>query len=84
MFTDHDPVQGRTLYGAELIVDPALQGHGIGGLYLRRHLPQGPTVQEVEPPAISPVAEAFRTQWHGILRVAGLNVLTAIGFYLDI
>ena len=30
MFTNHDPIQGRTLYGAELIVDPALQGHGIG------------------------------------------------------
>jgi ribosomal protein S18 acetylase RimI-like enzyme len=31
MFTNHDPVQGRTLYGAEIIVDPELQGHGIGG-----------------------------------------------------
>jgi ribosomal protein S18 acetylase RimI-like enzyme len=30
MFTNHDPVQGHTLYGAEIIVDPALQGHGIG------------------------------------------------------
>jgi ribosomal protein S18 acetylase RimI-like enzyme len=31
MFTNHDPLDGRTLYGAEIIVDPALQGHGIGG-----------------------------------------------------
>ncbi len=30
MFTNHDPIQGRTLYGAEIIVDPELQGHGIG------------------------------------------------------
>lgn len=31
MFTNHDPEHGRTLYGAEVIVDPTLQGHGIGG-----------------------------------------------------
>jgi ribosomal protein S18 acetylase RimI-like enzyme len=30
MFTNHDPIQGHTLYGVELIVDPALQGHGSG------------------------------------------------------
>jgi ribosomal protein S18 acetylase RimI-like enzyme len=30
MFTNHDPIQGHTLYGAEIIVDPTLQGHGIG------------------------------------------------------
>jgi ribosomal protein S18 acetylase RimI-like enzyme len=29
MFTNHDP-HGRTLYGAEVIVDPALQHHGVG------------------------------------------------------
>ena len=29
-FTNHDPHRGRTLYGAEVIVDPALQHHGIG------------------------------------------------------
>ena len=32
MFTNHDPVSGRTLYGAEVMVDPSLQGHGIGKL----------------------------------------------------
>ena len=37
MFTNHDPEHGRTLYGAEVIVDPTLQGHGIGGkLYAAR------------------------------------------------
>ena len=30
MFTNHDPKNGQTLYGAEVIVDPALQHHGIG------------------------------------------------------
>jgi len=29
-FANHDPVQGRTLYGAEIMVSPALQGHGVG------------------------------------------------------
>ena len=32
MFTNHDPVHGRTLYGAEVMVDPDLQGQGIGKL----------------------------------------------------
>lgn len=30
MFTNHDPVRGRTLYGAEVMVDPTRQGQGIG------------------------------------------------------
>ncbi len=30
MFTNHDPVNGKTLYGAEVMVDPDWQGHGIG------------------------------------------------------
>jgi hypothetical protein len=30
MFTNHDPTNGHTLYGAEVIVDPKLQHHGIG------------------------------------------------------
>jgi GNAT superfamily N-acetyltransferase len=29
MFTNHDP-SGRTLYGAEIMVDPSVQGRGIG------------------------------------------------------
>lgn len=31
-FSNHDPERGRTLYGAEIMVDPALRGHGIGSL----------------------------------------------------
>jgi GNAT superfamily N-acetyltransferase len=30
MFTNHDPVHGRTLYGAEVMVHPSMQGRGIG------------------------------------------------------
>ena len=29
-FVNHDPDHGRTLYGAEVMVDPAMQGRGIG------------------------------------------------------
>jgi predicted N-acetyltransferase YhbS len=37
MFTNHDPEHGRTLYAAEIMVDPAYQGMGIGGrLYTAR------------------------------------------------
>lgn len=31
-FTNHDPVHGKTLYGADLMVDPDAQGRGIGKL----------------------------------------------------
>lgn len=30
-FTNHDPVLGRTLYGAEVMVHPDIRGSGIGG-----------------------------------------------------
>ena len=37
MFTNHDPVRGRTLYGAEVMVPPARQSAGIGAkLYKAR------------------------------------------------
>jgi ribosomal protein S18 acetylase RimI-like enzyme len=29
-FTNHDPANGRTLYGAEVMVDPAVQRRGLG------------------------------------------------------
>ncbi len=47
MFTNHDPVRGRTLYGAEVIVDPTLQHHGIGDkLYgFRRNLTESMQVK---------------------------------------
>ncbi len=37
LFTNHDPQRGRTLYAAEVMVDPHQQGKGIGGrLYAAR------------------------------------------------
>lgn len=30
MFTNHDPKRGRTLYGAEVMVHPDVQGRGVG------------------------------------------------------
>jgi GNAT superfamily N-acetyltransferase len=37
MFTNHDPEHGRTLYGAEVMVRPSLQGRRIGSaLYKQR------------------------------------------------
>ena len=35
MFTNHDPAHGRTLYGAEIMVDPTAQGRGIGSALYR-------------------------------------------------
>ncbi len=38
MFTNHDPVNGRTLYAAEVMVHPSCQGRGVGTLiYASRH-----------------------------------------------
>jgi GNAT superfamily N-acetyltransferase len=37
MFTNHDPANGRTLYGAEIMVKPTYQGTGVGkALYVER------------------------------------------------
>lgn len=37
LFTNHDPVNGRTLYGAGVMVDPEAQGRGVGrALYAAR------------------------------------------------
>jgi len=35
MFTNHDPEHGRTLYGAEVMVRPGLQGRGVGSRLYR-------------------------------------------------
>lgn len=32
LFTNHDPVNGRTVYGAEIMVLPSAQGTGVGSL----------------------------------------------------
>jgi MHS family proline/betaine transporter-like MFS transporter len=54
----------------------------LSGLYVRRHQIETLTPRGAAPSPTSPVREAFRTQWGAILRVAGLNVLYAVGFYL--
>lgn len=35
MFTNHDPENGKTLYGAEIMVRPSCQGVGVGSLLYR-------------------------------------------------
>lgn len=32
LFTNHDPKNGKTLYGAEVMVDPELRGKGLGNM----------------------------------------------------
>src|SRR5262249_54418627 len=61
---------------------PFLAGLGVGlvGLYLRRNLPEAPAAAG---PAGSPLVEAFRVEWPSMLRLAGLNALNAVGFYLS-
>jgi MHS family proline/betaine transporter-like MFS transporter len=55
---------------------------GLVGLYIRHHLPEMVGASSVRRPTTSPVAEAFRSEWRAILRVAGLNVMNAVGFYM--
>lgn len=35
MFTNHDPVHGKTLYGAEVMVDPSIRRSGVGSALYR-------------------------------------------------
>jgi len=55
---------------------------GLSGLYIRRRTPEVQAQSAGEKPATSPVIEAFRTEWRAMLRVAGFNVLNAVGFYM--
>ncbi len=54
---------------------------GLSGLYLRRNLLEDP-FGSAEPPPRLPVVEAFRTEWRGILKIFGFNVVQAVGFYV--
>ena len=51
------------------------------GLGVRRHLPEPPAATH-GPAAGLPLADALRTEWRAILRVAALNAVIAVGFYL--
>lgn len=54
---------------------------GIAGLYIREHIPESP-VPEKHKTGRSPVLEAFRTEWRSIGRIAALNVINGVAFYL--
>jgi MHS family proline/betaine transporter-like MFS transporter len=56
-------------------------GVGLAGLYIREHLPEPQAGAKKEPASKSPVMEAFRNEWRAMLKIAGLNVLGAVGFY---
>ncbi len=53
---------------------------GLSGLYLRRHMLEATSLKEDLPK--SPVVEAFRTEWRAMLKIAGFNVVNAVGFYM--
>ena len=55
---------------------------GLAGLYIRRQIPE--TIAAVGDPkrSTSPVFDAFRYEWRAILRIAALNVMNAVGFYM--
>jgi len=54
---------------------------GIAGLYLRRTL-AADAIAPAERPTRLPLVEAFSTEWRGIIRVFGLNIVQSVGFYL--
>jgi MFS transporter, MHS family, proline/betaine transporter len=55
---------------------------GLAGLYIRRQIPESIKVVDEANRSNSPVLDAFRYEWRSILRMAGLNVLNAVGFYM--
>jgi len=63
---------------------PFLLGLAVGlvGLYIRHHLPEMSGNFTRGRTTTSPVAEAFRTEWQAMLKVAGFNVMNAVGFYM--
>jgi MHS family proline/betaine transporter-like MFS transporter len=54
---------------------------GLAGLYVRRHIPELPH-PKADADAGSPVWQALRTHWRTILRIALLNVINGVGFYV--
>jgi MFS transporter, MHS family, proline/betaine transporter len=62
---------------------PFLLGIVLGGagLYLRRTL-AADAIAVADRPTRLPLVEAFGTEWRTIIRVFGLNIVQAVGFYL--
>ncbi|HEX5105792.1 MAG TPA: MFS transporter [Pirellulaceae bacterium] len=54
---------------------------GLAGLYVRGHIPEPPR-QPREKMGRSPVWDALQTEWRTILRLALLNTVNGIGFYM--
>jgi MHS family proline/betaine transporter-like MFS transporter len=54
---------------------------GLAGLYVRQHLPESHKAADAHK-ARSPVWQALRTEWRTILRIAQLNVVNGISFYI--
>jgi len=53
----------------------------LAGFLVRQHIPE-PVSLPAKDTKGSPIMEALRHEWRALLGVAGLNVLTAVGFYL--
>lgn len=57
---------------------------GIGGLLVRRHLPESdPAAKRESAAAPSPIVTAFRSEWRTIIRLVCLNAFLGVGFYLS-
>src|SRR6185503_15264025 len=54
---------------------------GLAGLYIRKHVPEPPSAPKGDQASQSPLVEAFRHGLRGMVRIAALNVLGAVGFY---
>jgi MHS family proline/betaine transporter-like MFS transporter len=52
-------------------------------LFVRRRLPPDPAIVAIAEARHAPVVEAFRTQWHTILKIIGMILTLGIGFYLN-
>ncbi len=56
---------------------------GVLVLYVRRRLPTDAAIVAVAEARHSPVVTAFKTQWRMILKIVGMMLTLAIGFYLN-
>ena len=62
---------------------PFMLGLGVGvtGLFIRRHVTESDPAAVEEAPK-SPLVEAFKHERRAMLKVAGFNILNAVGFYM--
>jgi MFS transporter, MHS family, proline/betaine transporter len=55
---------------------------GLVGLYLRRQMPDTPNRPRGGEARLAKLARGLRTEWPAIPRIAGLNVMHAVGFFM--